>query len=298
MKTITTSLLLLLSATIMAQEPLLIGTESFEDWEAVEAGELPNYWDGFNRTVIFGGMPVGEVVCVYKDSSDPKDGDYSVRLVSSTVVGGPAVSGMLTAGDLNIDFETVSGDVTGGMAYSETPYNLSGWYKYEPNGVDTAIINVWFMYGGETISGGEFLMSDMITEWTPFTIDLVFPLGAIPDSVNVLFSSSKDEDNVSEGSTLQIDAIKFNKHTAGIDNIEDTQLSISPNPTSGILTLQVGDNTTGTLNIFDLNGKNCLTVPVTDPTTTVMIESLPSGTYLAVFVDNNQTILSRTIVKS
>jgi len=59
------------------------------------------------------------------------------------------------------------------MAYSQTPTNFTGWYKYEPVGVDTAIINVWFMNNGAAILGGSFLMSETTTVWTPFSIDNV-----------------------------------------------------------------------------------------------------------------------------
>ena len=288
---------LLLSMRTYAQAPLLNGLESFEQWDVAEEGQLPEYWDGFNRTVEFGGMAVGSVVCVHKDSLAPQEGNYSARIVSTSVAGGAPVSGMLTAGNLMVDFTNQTGDVIGGLAYNQTPTTFTGWYKYQPVGVDTASITVWFLSGGAQIAGNDLFISGTTTDWTFFSIDLAYPPGITPDTVNVLFSSSDDVNNVSEGSTLEIDAIQFIQGNAGVETLGMAQLEVYPNPAKEYLIVKVDENSRGEVSIYSANGKICLTQKIMGPATSISLTSLPSGNYTVVFRDELGSISTQALVK-
>ena len=216
MKTLMTTLLLILALTGMTQnQPLINGVETFGNWTAGAEGELPQYWDGFNREIMMNGMPVGTITTITKDSADPQDIDYSVRLVSTSVMGGNAVPGMLTAGKMEIDFMNQTGDISGGIPYTQKPARLKGWYKYNPAGADSAMISIWFKHDTLEIGGGTIKIPDTATLWTEFTVDIYFGGNMMPDTMNILFSSSTQRNNVPAGSALDIDHIWLEGGTLG-----------------------------------------------------------------------------------
>jgi len=99
MKTTSMIVAVLFSGLVNAQQAELVnGFDGFENWVTAEVGELPNEWDGFNKNVQFGGMTVGTVECIEKSIVDPYEGTYSAKLTSTSIMGGPAVPGILTVG--------------------------------------------------------------------------------------------------------------------------------------------------------------------------------------------------------
>lgn len=60
MKTIVTIVGLTFATLGFAQQAEIVnGFDGFEVWVNAETGELPQYWDGFNKNVEFNGMIVG-----------------------------------------------------------------------------------------------------------------------------------------------------------------------------------------------------------------------------------------------
>lgn len=104
MKTRATITALLIAGASFAQQAEIVnGFDGFETWVNAETGELPQYWDGFNKNVMFNGMPVGTIECVAKSAADPYEGIFSAQLTSTSIMGGPAVPGILTTGDFVVD---------------------------------------------------------------------------------------------------------------------------------------------------------------------------------------------------
>ncbi len=149
MKTTSMIVAVLFSGLVNAQQAELVnGFDGFENWVTAEVGELPNEWDGFNKNVQFGGMTVGTVECIEKSIVDPYEGTYSAKLTSTSIMGGPAVPGILTVGNFVVDWSAQDGDVTGGEAYTQLPLELSGQFKYTPVGIDTGFVSIWFTENG------------------------------------------------------------------------------------------------------------------------------------------------------
>ena len=120
MKRSVTVLALCMSGVVFSQQPELVnGFDGFENWVAAETGELPEYWDGFNKDILFSGMTVGTIECIEKSNTDPYEGMYSAKLTSTFIMGGPAVPAILTAGDFVVDWSAQDGDVEGGGQFKE-----------------------------------------------------------------------------------------------------------------------------------------------------------------------------------
>ena len=143
-----------LNQGIAQNHPLILGVETFGNWDSTAAGEVPRFWDAFNREIVIMGNNYGNVVCVKKDSADPQDSDYSVRISNQIVMNNSVVAGLLTTAKLNIDFLNQSGGATGGVPYIQKPAQLKGWYKFVSTVTDTANISIWFTNDTNKIGKG------------------------------------------------------------------------------------------------------------------------------------------------
>ena len=283
MKTLLLITLMLSSILGFTQNQALInGTETFGIWDSTSVGELPRYWDGFNKQIIVNGMHVGDVECIKKDSADPQDADYSVRLVSTSVLGGAAVPGMLTTGTLDIDFNSQNGDITGGMPYAQKPTQLKGWYKYNPVGNDTAKISVWFKQAGSEIGGGDLKIFGQTNLWTEFTVDLYYQPGSMPDTANILFLSSNAYNGVPIGSALEIDHIWFQGGGVGTENATKRMddIKVYPNPTNGMVNVAcTGNPEEININLYSVSGQLVMQTKMQGPSNRLNFGSLSPGTY-------------------
>ncbi|HNS11474.1 MAG TPA: T9SS type A sorting domain-containing protein [Bacteroidia bacterium] len=81
-------------------------------------------------------------------------------------------------------------DGIGGIPYSQQPTDITGYYRYELPGIDTAILIVTFKSGGSIISTDIFAIKGTGSELTyvPFTFPL--SLGSVPDTVIIAMAAS------------------------------------------------------------------------------------------------------------
>ena len=99
-----------------------------------------------------------------------------------------------------------------------------------------------------------------------------------------------------------IDAIDFPcmTGTVGIEEIAKPDLSVSPNPTTGLVTLQLPEElATGGVQcqIFDLTGRLLGSQPVTSVATTLSLEAYPAGFYILKVTDNQSVLNTVKIIK-
>ena len=255
MKTIVLLIAVFFTLTSFAQtHPLNNGTESFENWETLEGGDLPEQWDGFNREIVMSGFPVGVVTTVTKDSLTPYSGNYAAKLTSQSVLGGPAVPGILTTGNLIIDFNAQTGDIVGGVPFGQRPSSFQGYFKHYPNPYDTAIISVTFKRQGVEIGGGSLYLTDSVDTWTNFHVPIQFTTSQTPDTMIVFISTSTRRANVPMGSVLFVDELSFD-YSTGIENSDsEEQVKVYPNPSRGLVTVNAPLKEACSLFLFDMSG--------------------------------------------
>ena len=301
MKTLITALLLMATMSGFTQnQPLINGVETFGNWVANAGGELPQYWDGFNREIVMNGMPVGTITTITKDSADPKDSDYSVRLVSNSVMGGGAVPGMLTAGKMDIDFINQTGDISGGIPYTQKPARLKGWYKYSPTGTDTALIAIWIKHDTLEIGGGEIKISNTTSGWTEFTVDINYNSNLTPDTINILFSSSAQRNNVPMGSALDIDHIWLEGGSLGYTRRfkEHLGFQLYPNPAKSYVKIVPEVNTqVDYVNVYSSTGALVIHKTDFDHEISLNTSQLSHGLYFVEIRLNNSSIVEKLIIQ-
>ena len=92
--------------------------------------------------------------------------------------------------------------------------------------------------------------------------------------------------------------MKYDTTFFGINELQNTRLSLYPNPTTDKITVVTsGLSTTSQLSIIDLNGQEVLTRQITNPKTQIDISNLPSGVYF-VRLTNDKTVEVGKIMKN
>ena len=86
----------------------------------------------------------------------------------------------------------------------------------------------------------------------------------------------------------------------GIDEQIESNITVYPNPTTGVVTINTGSVTSGKIEIADLLGRVIATVPFNQSLFTVDLSTYhASGTYVVSFFDqDNNLIALKKVVKS
>ncbi|RLD43005.1 MAG: hypothetical protein DRI86_10725 [Bacteroidetes bacterium] len=292
------NLFFILNLAIAQNQPIINGVETFGNWDTCAAGEMPLYWDGFNRDIIINGANLGEIICVTKDSADPQDADYSVRLTTTSILGGAAVPGILTTGKLNIDFVTHDGGIDGGIPYTQKPAILKGWYKYTPTGNDTALVSVWFQKDGQNFGGGKLELSSHKQMWTLFEVPLNYQLDIYPDTMNIMFASSIIKNNIPVGSSLEIDHIWFEGGSLGINTKQINNTKVFPNPAKSYVIIETPKEINHyNITIYNSNGQRIIKVKSNSNSKKIDIKSLRKGAYFIEICSDKLRKISKLLIQ-
>ena len=298
MKKIITVIGIVASSIAMAQQAEIVnGFDGFETWEAAQVGELPAHWDGMNRNVQFNGMSVGTIECVSKDSINAYEGQYAVKLKNTSVMGGAAVPGILTTGSLLIDWQAQDGTIVGGEAYTQLPLALSGQFKYQPVGNDTASVAISLTENGQVVGGGYLEITSNTSSWTPFNLVIDYEQGAAPDSMNIIFTSSIQEGgNIIDGTVLEIDAIQLSSFLE-VENEAEIQVKCYPNPATDLIKIELNKATQGTLQLIDNQGQSVIIEDYNSSSIQLDVASLSPGMYHLVMQQEGTFFNQRIVIQ-
>lgn len=208
---------------INASQPFPNGT--FEGWSDVNSEE-PNNWATFNLISTVTSFPN-----TVTKTTDAHGGNFAVKITTQNVNGDTL--GFLTNGNI-----TENGPL-GGMPVNANPKTLSGFYKYTPVGLDTAVCAI-ISYRYDANAGGtipidsSFIFLLPTVGYTSFSATLLYNTFPYADTVAIAFSSSNTRDEnsfVGIGSELLIDDLTLEYYPVGIkENSGNINASIYPNP--------------------------------------------------------------------
>ena len=101
---------------------------------------------------------------------------------------------------------------SGGVPYSQQPTFITGYYRYNMVGSDSALMIIEFKKAGAVISTTQFTyrnVSGSISAFTPFSFPLT-SIPVVPDSVVIgLASSNLQGTGVQSGSWVELDQLEF-----------------------------------------------------------------------------------------
>ncbi len=125
--------------------------------------------------------------------------------IETYIIGNDTLKGAIS----NTNMDILAGE--GGVPYTDQPTELTGYYRYDLPGNDTALILVVFKSGGVVISTDLFQIKGTGSEpnYVPFNFPLT--LSAVPDSVIIACTASNLMTNqgIASGSWIEYDELAF-----------------------------------------------------------------------------------------
>ncbi len=255
----------------------------FEDWYNVGV-EFPKEWRSIDLLVYdtytsFLSTPS----CSQGSETDAHTGDYAL-VIQNYRSGTKVQRGYAFLGEENNDYYTPH------IPFTDTFKYLQGYYKFLPDGPDTARINIrTYATDGGTRSNNNLYISEAASEWTFFSMPLSYNSTFTPDSAALIFYSGNDDGGEYGLDTkLFLDNLSFAMKPTPLKlSIEEVQSDINyyPNPVNDLLSIT---STGGTYTINDLTGKTVANGPLQAGLTTINTSLMSSGLYFIHITNINQ----------
>lgn len=229
-----------------------------------------------------------------KKTTDKHSGTYAAKLVSGNLQG-TNVPGVATLGVVNLTTQTI----TGGTPFTQKPATMKFWYKYAPVSGDTMIVYIVLLKRNgsvtDTVAVGSFESTQAVSVYTQQTITLDYYLPLVtPDTMNITGLSSEAVSH--SGSTLYLDDITLEGLFVGLpENNLVSKISLSPNPTSGIINVETGYSTSK-IKIINAIGQEVYTSNFSNKKS-VNLQHLPKGLYVAEISSGDVKSVKRFVLK-
>ena len=253
-----------------------IPNADFEDWTNFGSYEDPDDWGTINSLTSLLGVKTAT------KSSDKYSGSYALRLESKTGPLQGTAPGIAATGTINPSTQNVDG----GIAYSQRPYALSGWYKYQPAGTDEMSIEVTFTKWNSStnqrdiIGEAEFTQNTAVNSYTQFVAPITYHSSAAPDTFVIIMLTSSGGSSSPAGSVLFIDDLAFADSTTAIFDAQIVQHIIFPNPASRNLTIELEHPSRHLFSIFTIEGKLLFEKEISAAQNTLSIAHLNDGNFI------------------
>lgn len=263
----------------------------FESWNSFD-NEKADHWFSINRFSNPGNPSLVK-------TTDSYEGNYAANIKTIETFYGDTM-GILTCGRLG------SMGPEGGFGVNQNPDIVSGYYKYSPNGQDTALAGVFsFVYDDVTDSmmvvDSNVIKLAPANSYTRFEIPLNYDNWPIVDTVNVIFASSNLMDGMAYagiGSELTIDSLNIQYKPVGIEKHDGDQLSIYPNPASDRIEIDLGNKEYEQVVIYNVEGKQLKEIQVNNNNhLTVNSETFAPGMVFLRFTGKAESITRKLIIE-
>jgi len=276
---------------LLAQTP----NAGFESWTHTTAitgsYDNPDNWNTANSQTAITGV----LSCVKATSAHT--GSFAIELITKQI---PApfsqlVPGFATTGTLPT---SITGPITGGIAYTLRPDSITGWYKYTPQGGENGFIQ-FLLFGSaannaDTIAKAGFATpTTAVGTYTRFAVALTYTTTTTPvvNSMWLLSSSNNDGLASSVGSMLFVDDLNLVFNPTGIAEQEKPEFTISPNPAVDHVVIKNILGTKALFVLYDVTGRKVSEEKIINATTVVNVNTLPNGLYSYSVTDANNTAI-------
>lgn len=269
-----------------AQNPL--PNSSFETWETVNAGigsySEPVDWNSANTCSYI--VSISSVT----QSTDAHSGSSSAKLETKQA-GVVLIGGVLSTATMVCN--PANPGITGGLPYTERPDSLVGWFKYTPQGADTAYIQfILFDANGDSVSYTKHKLIGTHTSWTRFSAPISYLNNNAVAVASFLANSSWGNSNIGQavvGSIMYLDDVELVFATGIDEQALNTQVSLFPNPSNGVLHISNNSGSELRFELMDITGKTVQRTQVGMDNTMVNVDQLAPGMYLYRLSDSNGT---------
>jgi hypothetical protein len=297
MKNILVVIILLFSTNLFSQS---LPNSDMEDWDNYLFYWEPDDWFTLNPFILLGGGTIA-----VERSSDAYSGNYSAKISTSGITVNEqavVVPGILTLAEFNLNMSDTTFSFTGGYFLQENVKFLRGYYKYSGGDDDSASVLIYNYKNDEGVMdtiGFGFGFLGNTDEWTAFEVEMININDAVPDTFNVLFSSSTSV-SPQVGSALYIDSISIETNTGIIDLWNRAEpMQVYPNPASDRITFRSKTADKGRiLTIYDNFGKHIGEYTFDDLEQTITLNDVASGVYIYKLTEGTKLLNRGSFIKN
>jgi hypothetical protein len=263
----------------MAGAQNAIPNASFEQWNVNPNYDDPVGWGTINSlTYVLG------VRTVTKATGADAYGGFAMKLESKTVPFQGVAPGIAATGTINASTQAVDG----GVPFNKRPAALKGWFKYQPNGVDTGSIEAnlfrWNAGQREQVGRAEFQVSSTVNSYTQFTANFTYTSANAPDTLVMILLSSSGANASPVGTKLFVDSLTLDYCS---------NFSLTPSSTPTICTAS-----TGSASVTTVNGESTFTYAWSGGGSGATISNKAAGNYTVTVTDANSCVATAAVTVS
>ena len=179
---------------------------------------------------------------------------------------------------------------------SKNHNELSGYYKFTSVGGDNAVIQVNMFKNGVAIGSGKKVFTGSQSSYTAFSIPITYTSTTIiPDSSIIQIYASDPDGTNTLGTALWVDDIQLIGETNSLTEIDNHKLNIYPNPSNGLINLQIANETISQLAVYNVYGALVYSLNNLETNKLLQInENFAAGNYL-VKVTTDKGVYSKII---
>ena len=277
--------LIALTITQLCNSQNAIPNPGFESWNTNPLYDDPVGWGTINGLTYILGVKTVSKTSV---ASEVHSGTYAIKLESKNVPGQGVAPGIAATGTINPSTQAVDG----GVAYNQRPVSFTGWYLYQPSGVDTCSIEArlsrWNNGQREEVGVAEFTQSNTVSNYTQFNVNFSYSSASLPDTLVITILTSAGGNNSPNGTKLWVDDLAFVSTPSAISDVAFNKINVYPNPATNNIVIETGvSNSQARLSLFDSQGKLVDDAILVDERTVLNLEHLSNGFYTYCVTDIN-----------
>ncbi|MFH0895326.1 MAG: T9SS type A sorting domain-containing protein [Bacteroidota bacterium] len=261
----------------------------------VPAGNFESGWSDTIACTPWNGIDISVVPIInlhtFTQTTDAHGGTYAAKIETKAAAGIGTIPGAGNMGTIDLISQTVSG----GTPFTDKPTKLKGYIKYTPVAGDTCAMFLLLFQAGDTMAYGEYYSFTAIPSYTYFEIPLIYDLGMTgnPDTLNIIVLSSMGSANA--GSNVKLDDLEF-EYFVGVEENATLNVSVSPNPSAGMLTIQTGVNTESEITVMNALGQTVKSTKRNQSKVKLDISDQPDGMYFVQVRNGSQRIMKKIIL--
>jgi hypothetical protein len=250
----------------------------FENWTQLGNRFDPNNWNNLNPSTAI----IGVLTCTRATGADVHSGTYAIKLTTKSVFGVTA-NGIASTATL---ITTPPYGVSGGIAYTQRPDSIVGWYRSTPaTTADSGFVQFVLLGAANDTIGfvRKFFPNTPVGTYTRFSAPVIYSSAATPVNSYWILSSSNPLTPV-VNSAIFIDDIDLIFNPSGVTEVNGNA------PFEIINTIIDNDlevmNTSGRvadLLIFDSTGKRVVSKAVQPGSQKFNLPQLSNGLYFYKF---------------
>lgn len=277
--------------TAAAQNAQLNGMD-FESWNQNFYNVMfPSnyYWENLPTSVWASSNAATTIVNDFccERTTDCHSGMYAAHLETKSIFGVPAAGNLFTGEFIPDGF---SSQALRGVPFTDKPESIKGYYKYTPanynNGSATvpdtcaiyAILSYWDGAQRVEIARAELYTSNVVISYTVFDLDFNYISTETPDTIAVVFASSKYGDLFEGGigSTLLIDDVEL-VYPVGYAEKNSFDRAWS---NGDFWNFSFRTNANRTIQLFDATGRLIVSASSSEKLFSTSAQEFPHGVYL------------------